>query len=739
MAPINFLIGRGEMLTHELRPPRKKPTKIDFYSWDDTVERLGPDLRGAVASLDALPENACPGEIAVARFTLNPSYIARSFFPSHVLREEGLESVGSRTVRVTPRKWAKKGRPTDSPTTEIFVAGKRAAFRRFATLASINPESTEALDLRRIEHIRPFEPAERIANGGQARDRFFEVAIHLMDSETPEFIEESFRAYAKSVGFKLHDDLAFEVGSLWFVPVEGPQARLSDLAKFSLMRVVRPVPLMRGLPSVGRAVGLPAVSPLPTSGALSSEPRVAILDGGLPAHHHVAAWATQRKLNAAGDFAGGPEHGLGVTSAFLFGPILPGVVAQKPYSNVDHVRVLDGETSLDDPLKLYRSLALVEEVLLSRQYEFINLSLGPDLPVEDQDVHPWTSLIDSLLSDGNTFMTVAIGNNGERDRASGNARVQVPSDSVNAVAVGSADETSEVWKRAPYSAVGPGRMPGVVKPDLLAFGGSAATKYFHVLAPGTPGSKPTIAPNQGTSFAAPYLLRKAVGIRAILGTEMSPLVIKALMVDAAQQQGYDKEEVGWGKVPDEVMSIITCPAGTARIVYQGELLPGKYLRAPVPLPATEIPGFVTLGATFCYASPIDPQDAAAYTRAGLEVTFRPDVDDIKAGKQTATTRGFFDLQRYSTEQQRRADLGKWETVLHDRKRMRGAKLRKPAFDIHYNARAGGGRASGPGKIRYALIISMEAPKHPNLYADILSAYASTLIPIQPTVTLPIRL
>ena len=34
-------------------------------------------------------------------------------------------------------------------------------------------------------------------------------------------------------------------------------------------------------------------------------------------------------------------------------------------------------------LELYRSLRFIEEVLLSNAYEFINLSLGPALPVED--------------------------------------------------------------------------------------------------------------------------------------------------------------------------------------------------------------------------------------------------------------------------------------------------------------------------------------------------------------------
>jgi hypothetical protein len=388
----------------------------------------------------------------------------------------------------------------------------------------------------------------------------------------------------------------------------------------------------------------------------------------LPKDHVLGPWLRSYRLldENAQDDPDGPEHGLGVTSAFLFGPIQPNETAPRPFAYVDHLRVLDKETDAEDPLELYRTLGLVEQVLLSRQYHFINLSLGPDLPVEDTDVHAWTSVID--------------------DRASGNARVQVPSDCVNALAVGAANETENSWARASYSAIGPGRSPGVVKPDLVAFGGSAL-RYFHVLAP---GNKPLLAPQLGTSFASPYLLRNAVGIRAILGPELTPLAIKALLVHSADP------------------------------------------------PAAGLTGKIRLTATFCYASPTDPQDAAAYTQAGLEIVFRPSDKKIKAGKANADTKGFFDLKKYATEQERRSDLGKWETVLHSTKGMRGNSLANPVFDIHYNAREAGGRATGADKIRYALIITVEAPKHVDLYNEILRAYATTLVPIQPQVSLPIR-
>ena len=51
--------------------------------------------------LDELPKEACPADLGVARLMINPGYIARSFFPARMLHSAELESVGSRTVKVT--------------------------------------------------------------------------------------------------------------------------------------------------------------------------------------------------------------------------------------------------------------------------------------------------------------------------------------------------------------------------------------------------------------------------------------------------------------------------------------------------------------------------------------------------------------------------------------------------------------------------------------------------------------
>lgn len=738
MSPTNFLIGRGELLTHDVKGPGGSGPKGEAYTLQEAIKRLLPEVEATVSAMDALPLDLCPGDFGVAKLILNPSYIAKSYFPMALLRAAGLESIGSRGTSITPQKWTRKKRPAESGTTEIFVAGKRSAFRSLpGFIKGLEEDSDEAVDLARIEKVAEFTQEERFKDYGPEENRFFEVGLHLLPDEYAEFVSDAFTRFAGTLGISVHSKLSFRAGNLWFVPVEADREKAIQLSSFSFVRVVRPVPKLRGLKPLSRTSMADIGCKLPIEQPLSNEPRVAILDGGLPKDHPIGTWLrAYRELDSkASDDSDALEHGLGVTSAFLFGPIEPGQNCQRPFSYVDHLRVLDSQTGTEDPLELYRTLGLIEEVLLSRQYEFINLSLGPDLPIEDTDVHAWTSVIDDLLSDGNTFMTIAVGNNGARDRASGNARVQVPSDCVNATAVGAANHTESSWSRAAYSAVGPGRSPGLIKPDLMAFGGDHKN-YFHVLAP---GSKPQLAPQCGTSLAAPYLLRSAVGIRAILGTDLSLLSVKALMVHDADPSTHDKTEVGWGKIPEDLLRTITCPAGVARVIYKGHLKPGKYLRARLPLPDGGLKGRIQITATFCYACPTDPQDASSYTQAGLDVFFRPHAEKVKGEKNTVKTRSFFQRKTYSTEEEMRSDFGKWETVLNDSVRMNGSSLNDPAFDIHYNAREGGGRTARAERIPYALVLTVKAPKHPNLFNDILRAYTNILQPIQPHVSLPIRL
>ncbi|ELY4675460.1 S8 family peptidase [Cronobacter turicensis] len=724
----NYIIGKAEVLASHTPPPKINPKSDPIYTFQEVMGRLKPQFEQTVSKLNALDDSLCPKDFAVATITLHPSYIAKGHFPRALFKEMAVRSIGSKGVEVLPDRWTRTGPPVKSPTTKIFVAGKRDRLTAFSKeLEHFTEKSRGGADLFRVWNISEPDNNEKVKKNPDAFEGYWEVGLQLMPVGNSEFIKTAFVDYAHELGFETKEEMAIEVGNLWFMPIAGADNQLVQLASFSFVRVVRPLPAMRSFRPITRGVPVGADINLPEVQPYASDVRVAILDGGLPEKHVLEPWVTNYSLadTTADDHVDGPSHGLGVTSAFLFGPLWPGEKASRPFSYVDHHRILDSNIGGEDPYELYRTLSHLEDILLSRQYEFLNLSLGPALPIDDDEIHPWTSLIDTYLADGDTFLTIAAGNNGDSKGSLGLNRIQVPSDCVNALSVGATDQVDTGWKRAPYSAVGPGRSPGLVKPDLVAFGGTPR-QYFHVPS-ATDSNK--LVPTCGTSFSAPYLLRYAVGIRAILGHDISPLAIKALLINAAERADHEKGDVGWGKVPESINEIIESPDGTARILYQGELTPGKYLRVPLPIPQTGINGKVKIRATCCFSSPVDPQDTSMYTRAGVEITFRPDPEK---------TQSFFKQKTVATEAELRADAGKWESVLSAELNKVGNKLLRPCFEIHYMAREGGDQIDGSkaASIRYAFVVSLESPKTPNIFSGILESDAR-LVEIQPRIPVPI--
>ena len=425
-----------------------------------------------------------------------------------------------------------------------------------------------------------------------------------------------------------------------------------------------------------------------------------------------------------------------MTSAVLFGSV-SGTRADPPVCRVDHHRVLD-KNSYDDSFELYEVLERVKAVLAQRNYEFVNLSIGPALAVDDEDVHAWTAVLDEHLSDGRTFVTIAAGNTGEdpEDPILQTWRVQVPSDCVNGLTVGACDRRDGNWARATYSSKGPGRSPGIVKSDVLAFGGSVRQPFW-VTDPDANGSALATA---GTSYAAPLAMRSALAVRAHLGPVLGPLAIKALLIHSTDPGTHLRNEYGWGRVPTDLNPLVICPDGCVRVVYQDEITAAHYRRIQLPLPKQRLSGKVHITATFCFATSVDPEHPGNYTKSGLSIVFRPNRSRFNRAEaiHPATAPFFCPADLYPTERQLRADAHKWETCLHRRVSKLARSLNGPVFDIHYNARSGSRADASADKIRYALVLSVEAPRVPNLYDQVVRAYRAQLQPLQPVIQVPIR-
>jgi hypothetical protein len=738
MTKRNFLLGKGERLVEDVAGVRGGGPKSHPYTFREARERIAPMLARLVRGIDQLPDAACPNDHAVATITLNPEYIAKSYFPEKLFESLGLEPVGSRPRRITPEKRSKGREPEEAITTELFVMGTRSAFRAWrSSMPNWHENAATASDLATIEEVAAPSAHDKIKGRLPKKGSLiFEAVLHSDAGAGPNSVVTQFKTYLDGIGIGQPLDRRFAAGGLSFVELEAPVELADRIATFSPVRALRQMPTLRMLRPSFRSsrVSMEEIS-LPARGPIDPNIRVAIFDGGIPKGHPILKWVKPIEPPGIGTTIGEfQKHGVGVTSAFLFGHIDPKQPIPRPYAPVDHYRVLDAAPG-QNPHELYEVLARVDQVLVEKDYQFVNLSIGPRLPVEDDDVHAWTAVIDDRLSRGSTLATIAVGNDGDKPATDGLNRIQVPADCVNALAVGACDTPDATWQRCFYSSVGPGRSPGLVKPDFLEFGGTLERPFIVV----SESNVSALEATEGTSFSAPSVLRLGAGLRAHFGNNLSILAIRSLLIHTAETSDYPCEEIGRGRVARSVQDIVLCDDDTVRVVYQGSIAPTRYIRAPIPIPSGAIPGKVTITATLCYPTGVDPHHPGNYTQAGLEPTFRPHDQKRKDPKQVhADSKSFFGkAQSGLMEDELRRDAWKWENCLHTRVTFIGKSLRNPVLDIHYNARQDGRNFAPKEELPYALVISVHAKHLGDLYDKVVRKYARQLEALRPVVEIPI--
>lgn len=716
MAERNLLLGKGEALTSAQVIKRKPGPKKYPYTLEEVRESITAALEHVQQSLNELPAEARPRGEGVFELTLHPAFLARSYFPKGILRKSGLRDVGSKETTITPRRVTdQRDSGKSQATATLFLAGNNTAVQNLRSLLDSN-NLTIALEkeLKEIESVRWISNVDKIRGDLPTGDQptAFEVALHAGADEADVVV--SFSNFVKNHGGKADLKRRLTVGGLTFIPVTATPSAILEIANHAFVRVARPMPELRmAHPTMARTTFGGPIPVLPTEPAHSPDRFVAIFDGGLGSSD-LEQWAQEFSYSDTDDTHGSYlMHGNEVTSTFLFGRL--GAASEqlpRPFMNVHHYRVLSPISGRDPDL--FDVLLKIKEVLESGEYKFANLSLGPRMPINDEEVHAWTATLDQICARHGILATVAVGNDGDIEGAD---RIQPPGDMVNALAVGAASHSGGKWGRAPYSCKGPGRSPGFVKPDGLAFGGSQDELFrvYNPLAGNTVGV-------QGTSYAAPLVLRTAAGAACSTSYEMTAIALKALLVHHAETQKLDRSEIGWGRFKEDPVSLLECENNTATIIFQGILQKGQYLRCPIPFPDIPLSKSARIKATLCLQAHTDPEHAINYTRSGVGVVFRP-----HAGAGIQTTKEFFGQgsQYKMTERQFRDDAHKWETCVHrDRKFIGEDSLAGPVFDIEYHAREssrGVSPASAPD-VNYALIISVSAEEAPDIYNSIRQKY-----------------
>lgn len=712
------------------------------YKYDHAKVRVFNKLGTTIARSNELPSSVFPDDKIVTKLTLHPSFLAKTSYPEHILEKYHLKSLGSKEVFIEPEvKITKEQQKVEkSSSSQYFVSGYRKDFEQLLEdIATDSLEEQSKEDIVKFEDISFFDGSDKLApsidHKPKGIDLSYEVVLHATYED--QLVIDAFFSYIESISGQVYKDKTRTIKGLTFCFVKINSNLIQQLADFAFVRIVRPIPeikLSERVKSIPQIENTITNTPLQPHYSGSNHSNIAIFDAGLLPEDY-----DNEKIRYF-DLTGQPsdltqhfQHGSLVTSAIVYGEADTFLNEAPPVLTVDHYKVYSAVDEYD--VLMVDVLDRITRVLSDNRYKFVNISLGPEIPCSDEEPNLWTATLDELAATGDILFVIAVGNNGDDSFDEPFRRIQPPADMLNGMSIGAANSKSEIWKRADYSCIGPGRRPGYIKPDALFFGGDSQKGGEKVQLLSL--SSFELKAEYGTSFAAPLVLRQAALIDLYTDGQLDVATIRALLIHSANLDNNEKSECGWGRISNNVSDVLFCSDNKVTFIYQGELKTLSGVRAVIPWPdeMEELKGHAKLSGTACFYTDIDQQHTVSYTRAGLEITFRPHCEKFDINKKTGkksthpSTKAFFTKGKtLGSEQTLRSEAHKWETCCSaESDRMNVRSLKKPVVDIKYHTRDEGQSISYYDRknlkpLRYSLVITIGLEKDFDLYTPIVNQF-----------------
>ncbi|TIH12486.1 hypothetical protein D0S45_17595 [Marinifilum sp. JC120] len=747
------ILGKAEILSQEAPYGGSFPgEREEVWTFEEAQQRLAPQLEQTIEEAQNIPREKRLRSGVYFAVDLDCNSLAKSYYPKAYFEKAGWELTGSiKTIQKkrdkTKLKQAKQARRL------FFKASTRDLEQAHAALINKSYSTKEELNGPvRINQIQMVLPEKKmIGLDHPDASELLELIVHpMLETDWQEFQHILFDI----VDHKNYPRILFNwvlggrANMPRFVPVQAMSELYNELASLNPVRALRPMPGISYPRMTTDKKVMADPPPIPDPMRSGPLPSVGVFDGGVDTTiPHLGRWTIPVDLTSAPPEESTFAHGTAVCGAVLYGQS-PNIKCEEPSFTVKSFRVLPEPNDTGVPgLGLYQIIKMIEETVKSPDNSSIKtyvLSFGPNKPIEDDEIDPFTATLDRLAYEEDVLFIVAVGNEGQLSEPYN--RIQPPADAVNGLGVGAYIYDGKGKPiRAPYSCSGPGRSGNAVKPDIHMFGGWS-DQPFCVFKPGGDGE---CTYSMGTSFSAPLACGVAGNLlyRAEHPETMTPQTAKALMIHKAFQDGWEPE-YGWGPLSCNLDDLMTCSKNFVTLLYNGKLRLGKrtHLRIPFFNDLAE-KGQARFTWTLVYATDVAPSMPDEYTLGGTQVTFRPHSDIYTYEYQDKTktinkadhpdefarliSKGIIKQSKlpktdssigskhslFLTEEQRR-NIGVWDTTKHYWTKMKFFKsLKNPVIDIHAQVRSDWyyNEKIRPPHLTYACVLSIELKKDLNLY------------------------
>ena len=767
------LLIHGERLRQSAsRPDRGGGPKFKPYSVEESIARLTPQVEGVREAIAHIT-SALRGDELIVQARLLPQFLSASSFPGALFAAAGLVPIGTRPDRADTYTKA-DGLIEGQPTKTVYLAVRDDLARLDLVLRGRagrqNKETVEdfqALDA--IELPEPFVATERPeGQGALVLDgdglALFESALHGTAATDGKIypatgeVAEKWAALVSDLGGRAELGWARPAGSVLFMPVRLAPDRAQEARQFNPLRAVQPMPRLRTLPDPEREADAFFAPDDDPSG--DSPLRVAVFDGGVD--DTSPYWAGRVRnivVGALTDSVSAQRHGALVTSAMIYGHVDGATLPAPAAMTIDHYAALPQADAYAQDLEMYWLLDVITEQVRTNDYDVVTVCAAPNRLMTDGPVDRWTSTLDNLSHERQVLFVVAAGNNGNDPAYGGLNRILVPADATNAIAVGAADSPVPRASRADYSAVGPGRPGAQMRPSGIAFGGVDTVPFIAV---DNDGGALRFS---GTSCSAPLVTHSLADLAARIGRpRVTPVNLRAFALHFTMpcKRGSTGLEVGLGHFCDSYDFLQDSPPNEAHVLYAGSVAREEFIPLSIPVPDGHS-GKLELRYTLVTSTETNGADSVDYTKAGLEVAFRPHAMRYAFSKKDQKTvivdtaenadmvlallrDGYKPAAEpvtdsigitAATEGELRAE-GKWDSVRTGRHTYRdsASKVFRPRIEISHLARESGLLVHDSPDLDWALLVTLRADDGTMLYDQVRNQYK--VLSMLPTATVSVR-